>query len=448
MMSESRETSFIHHWLKKHHSFWLVLYAAMTAFCLYTCVYGLRKAFSVASFDALQFLGVSYKVWLVTFQVSGYALSKFLGIRIISELKSASRFQSTLLLSAIAWLSWLFFALIPAPYNIVFLFTNGLPLGLIWGILFSYLEGRRFTEVLGAGLSASFIFSSGFARSVGSSLIQDVGVAENWMPFVAGSLFMVPLIPFAWMLDQVPPPSRQDEKLRTRRKPMKLQDRIRFLTMFGPAIILFVACYVLLTCFRDFRDNFFVELLRDMRQVASPQLFSSTEIPITILVLVGISSIMTIRGNFKALMVIHWVIITGLLITGLSTFAFQMHLLTPIQWISLIGLGLYMSYVPFNSVFFERMLAAFRYPGTVGFIMYFADSLGYLGSVGVLFLKEFVHTQIGWLSFFMEGSYLLSITGVLLMVGSMIYFKYKHRSYRRSSDDTYYKPKIALRSGI
>ena len=66
---------------------------------------------------------------------------------------------------------------------------NGLPLGMIWGLVFSYLEGRRQTELLGAGLSVSFIFSSGVVKSVGKVLMQDFGVTQMWMPFLTGLIF-------------------------------------------------------------------------------------------------------------------------------------------------------------------------------------------------------------------------------------------------------------------
>jgi len=62
-----------------------------------------------------------------------------------------------MLLIIIAWLVLLLFALIPFPYNFWVLFFNGLPLGFIWGIVFSFLEGRRYTEVLGAMMASSFI---------------------------------------------------------------------------------------------------------------------------------------------------------------------------------------------------------------------------------------------------------------------------------------------------
>ena len=79
----------------------------------------------------------------------GYGLAKFIGIKIISELPAFQRAKGIIIMISIAGISWLFFAITPAPYNIFFLFTNGLPLGMGWGLVFGYLEGRRVTEVLG-----------------------------------------------------------------------------------------------------------------------------------------------------------------------------------------------------------------------------------------------------------------------------------------------------------
>ncbi|HCW07667.1 MAG TPA: hypothetical protein DGG95_09930, partial [Cytophagales bacterium] len=110
-------------WLQSTNNASFSLYTALTAFCLYSCVYGFRKAFSAATFDGLLLLGISYKVWLVTAQVIGYALSKFLGIKIIAELQSKNRAQSIIWLVVTAGVSLFLFAIVPASANILFLFT-------------------------------------------------------------------------------------------------------------------------------------------------------------------------------------------------------------------------------------------------------------------------------------------------------------------------------------
>ncbi|MBT1702888.1 DUF5690 family protein [Chryseosolibacter indicus] len=417
-------------YLSRLHPFWFTLYASLTAFSLYTCVFAFRKAFTAATFEESAFLGVSYKVWLVTFQVIGYGLSKFIGIKVISELKAQSRALGILAMITIAGLSWLLFAITPKPYNLIFLFTNGFPLGMVWGMVFGYLEGRRTTEVLGAALSVSFIFSAGLCRSVGSYIMQAWHVSETWMPFVTCCLFLLPLLLFLWLLDKVPPPSVLDEELRTKRKPMLHEERKHFLKSFFPGIVLFVTVYVLLTIFRDFRDNFSAEVWKVLGYGNSSAIYTKTEVPVSIAVLVVIGSLMLIKNNKTALMVNHLIIALGMAMIGVSTLLFENNQISPPTWMILIGTGLYLGYVPFNSVFFDRLIAAFNYVGTVGFIMYVADSFGYLGSVGVLLFKEFSYAKLSWLNVFISSGYIVSVSGGILILCSATYFHFKHKIWK------------------
>jgi hypothetical protein len=50
----------------------------------------------------------------------------------------------------------------------------------------------------------------------------------------------------------------------------------------------------------------------------------------------------------------------------------------------LVGLGLYLPYVAVHTTVFERLLAMTRDRGNVGFLLYVADSFGYLGYVAVM----------------------------------------------------------------
>ena len=428
-MSENK--SRITLWLSRTHGSLFALYATLSAFCLYTCVYAFRKSFSAATFDGMFYAGVSYKSWLVIFQVIGYAMSKFIGIKVISELRAHSRSFGILLMVAIAGASWLLFAIVPPPYNIIFLFMNGLPLGMVWGMVFGYLEGRRFTEVLGAGLSVSFIFSAGLCKSVGGWVMRDWGVSQFWMPLVAGGIFAGPLLLFLWLLNQVPPPSALDEQLRTKRKPMNVDERKSFFKTFAPGIVLFTLAYMMLTAFRDLRDNFSAEVWNSLGYGNSPEIFTTTEIPVSLMVLVCMGSLMLIKNNKTALMVNHIIIMAGMILIGVAGYLFEMKMIGAPVWMILIGLGLYLGYVPFNSIFFDRLIAAFRYAGTVGFIMYVADSFVYLASLAVVLSKELGFARQTWLNFFLSGGYAISIVGTILIGGSMLYFHLRHKSWGR-----------------
>ncbi len=83
------------------------------------------------------------------------------------------------------------------------MFLNGLSLGMVFGLVIGFLEGRRMTEALTAGLCASFILADGATKSVGTWLL-DRGIGEGWMPGVAGLIFFPPLLLFVWMLSKIP----------------------------------------------------------------------------------------------------------------------------------------------------------------------------------------------------------------------------------------------------
>ena len=96
-------------------------------------------------------------------------------------------------LVGISWLAWLIFALVPPPYNFWALLFNGFPLGMLWGVLFSYVEGRRATDFIGASLAVSFIFGPGLAKSTAQMVMNNWGVSQYWMPFL---VFFFPLLVF------------------------------------------------------------------------------------------------------------------------------------------------------------------------------------------------------------------------------------------------------------
>lgn len=404
--------------------------AAVAAFGAYTSMYAFRKAFAAGTYPGQQFLHVDYKVWLVIAQIVGYTLSKFYGIRFIAEVKSAKRGLTILVLISVSWLALLGFALVPAPYNIAFLFINGFPLGLIWGLVFGYLEGRRSTEFMAAVLSISLIFGSGFVKTIGQTLIHVYHVSEYNMPFLTGALFAIPLMLFVFMLELMPPQTAEDKALRTERLPMNAEERKHFIIRFLPGIILTLIIYVLLTIMRDIRDNFEVEIWNSLG-IKDRTIYTKIDTKISIIVLVAMSLLILIRKNLRAFSVIHLMIIGGCVLVGVSTVMYSLRMIDPVSWMTMAGLGLYLGYVPYNAIFFERMIATFHYKSNVGFVMYVADSMGYLGSVSILLIKELGRPNISWGTFFKEGVMIVAVLGGICGVLSLIYF---FQSARKSKE--------------
>ena len=408
----------------------LTIYVALTSFCVYSCMYGFRKPFTAATYEGVHFLGISYKVVLVIAQVIGYMLSKFYGIRFIAGMRPERRAGMIVALIGTAWLSLLLFAIVPAPYNFVFMFINGLPLGMVWGLVFGFLEGRRVTEAMGAVLATSFMFASGLAKTVGKWLMLSLNVSEWWMPFAAGAVFIVPLLIATWLLNQTPPPNADDIKHRTIRRPMTKEERKAFLTRFGFALIPVVIAYVLLTIVRDFTEDFANELWNETGFSNKADVFATTGTIVSLIVLAVIGGFFLIRNNYRAFQLNNVIVIVGFSMTVLSTVCFHMHIFSPLLWIVCASTGLYLGYVPYNCFYFERLIAAYKIPGNVGFLIYIADAFGYLGTVVVLLVKEFVHIKYTWVDFFTGLFYITAAIGIVLVVwGSGLFAKIYKNNY-------------------
>lgn len=408
----------------KTHPSVLPVFAALAAFCTYSCMYAFRKPFTAATFDNLFLWGLKYKDILIIAQLIGYTLSKFLGIKIIAELKTKNRGLNILKLIGFASLALLLFAITPMPYNIVFLFLNGIPLGMVWGIVFSFLEGRRTTEFMGSVMAVSFIFSSGFVKSVGKWLLKNTSISEWWMPLATGAMFLLPMLIFVYLLEQIPEPSEEDIQLRTKRAPMSALERKNFVKSYWPGIAALVIAYVSLTVIRDFRDNFAADIWKELGY-NDASIFTETEIPVSVIILAIMSMLILVKDNLLALNINHFLVGFGFLMAGVATYLFTQQYISAFWWMVLNGTGLYMGYVPFNVIFFERKIAAIKRPANVGFLMYTADSFGYLGSVAILLFKNFSTTGISYSQFFIDAIYVVSLSGIVFMAFSFLYFNNK-----------------------
>jgi len=418
-------TNKLYDWLNRTNAVYFSLYAIGAAFITYFSMYALRKPFTAGLYEGLSLWGINYKIFAITAQILGYTVSKFVGIKLVSELKSDQRIPAILILMAAAWMTLLLFGIIPAPYNALILFLNGLPLGMIWGVVFSFLEGRRFTELLGAGMSASFIVSSGIVKATGRDLIVSYGVSEFWMPFITGLIYLPFLIVGVYLLRAIPPPNEKDRLHRTDRVPMDFRARVEFFGMFSIGIILTVSIYIFLTIFRDIRDNFAVEIWNALGFANQPQLLATTEIPVAAGVLIIIGLMSYFKNNRTAFYLNFYMIILAGIMLLMTTHFYAIGLIHPVIWMILNGFSMYLAYIAYHTFLFERWIALFRYKSNIGYLMYIADAFGYMGSVSVLFVQNYLDLQINWLTFFQQLAVVTALAIISLAGGAIFYFHLK-----------------------
>lgn len=408
---------------------WFAAFAAVAAFAAYFAMYGFRKPFTAGIFEGT-FPGteVTLKTAYVLSQVIGYVISKYIGVKVCSETTGMRR--GVLLVSFIVFAeaSLVLFAVLPPAWRTLAMFANALPLGMIWGLIVSYLEGRRCSDFVLAGLCGSFIVASGAVKDIGLWLMNDFGIPEIWMPAATGALFLPVFFLAVGGLAHLPPPGPADEALRVRRVPMDKHSRRAFLRRFLPGLALLFALYFLLTAYRDFRDNYGIEIFTGLGYgVHDAGLFTRTEIPVAIGALAALAAINWIRDNRRALTVMFLIMIGGMAIMFISTYLARAGWISGLSWMIATGLGTYLTYVPFNAVFFERLMAATGSVGTAVFGIQLADSIGYSGSALVQLFKDLGQNDMTRLVFFQDFSLLLGGAGVISLTVCAAYFHHRAR---------------------
>ena len=407
-------------------------YAIFASFCAYFCMYAFRKPFAAGSFEGeFGLLGIDLKTGLVISQILGYAISKYIGIKVCSEITPGRR--AIMLVGLILWAegALMIVGVAPGSWKALGLVLNGLSLGMIWGLVVWYLEGRRTSELLLAGLSCSYIIASAVVKDVGLWLM-DMGVSESWMPAATGGCFLAPYLVSVWLLNQLPPPDEEDVAARVEREPMGGK-RLAFLSKFAFGLTLLFVFYFFLTAHRDFRDNYGKELLTELNIIDQEQIFTRIDTPIALGVLVMLAALILVKDNRKGLVGALVIIIAGTALMGISTLMFRHEMIDGFWWMVLVGLGTYLAYVPFGSVVFERMIASTRTVGTAVFAIYVADALGYTGSVGMQIYKDLGQSESSRLDFFMDFTIYLSGLGVVTLVIASIYFWVRCRPAGKSS---------------
>src|SRR5436309_1039510 len=438
-------------WLEKTPAPVFPTYAIVAAFSTYFCMYAFRKPFAAAKFEGEFFLGtsVALKTAIVISQIIGYALSKYIGIKVCSEVSAKRRAITLVALIAWAELALIAYGLVPNNLKVIAIFLNGLPLGMVWGLVVWYLEGRRTSELLLAGLSCSYIVSSGIVKDLGRAMMEGgvavwwsrvplfgglIGpalgkVSESWMPASMGFHFLPLFLIAVWMLNQLPRPTESDIAARSERQTMTGTDRLAFLRQFMLGMVLLCVAYFFLTAYRDFRDNYQVEVFDGLGYpyAQNKAIISKTETLAAFGVIGALALLTFIKDNRRGLLGAFSIMIGGLLILGVSTILLDAAVIDGFWWMTLTGLGSYLAYVPFGSVLFERLIASTRAVGTAVFAIYLADAIGYTGSVGVQLFKDLARSDISRLGFFTGFTWFMSVLGTTCLVGSCVYFLRRHR---------------------
>ncbi len=404
-----------------------ILWAGGAALLSYSLVYALRKPYTAAAFEGMELFGMDYKVAVTTIQILGYLVAKFAGIKLISELKREQRFKFFIISVIIAELSLIGFGAIPAPLNALVMFINGLSLGCMWGIIFSFIEGRRVTDMLASLLGVSIVFSSGTSKSIGLFAMNDLNIDQFWMPAVIGAVAFPLLILMGYILKRLPNPSEEDMEHKSERVTLNSAERKALFRRYSPILILLLSGTFLLTILRDVKEDFLVSIV-DMEGQSS-WLFAQIDTVITVIIL-GIFAVLTFcKSNIKALITLLSLVVFSCIAMSYVSFYHATLNLSPIVWLFVQSISLYIAYLTFQTIFFDRFIACFKIKGNVGFFIALIDFIGYAGTVILLFTKEMLDVKTDWFILYNNMALIVGLTSTIFFIVATILLV---KEYRRS----------------
>ncbi len=403
----------------------VAVYAAVMAFAAYVCFYAFRKPFQAAQFHGLSLGPIDLKTALVVAQMLGYALSKFVFVRVGSEVRLSQRRITLLLSVAIAEVALVGFGALPMNLKPAALFANGCSLGIVWGMIARYLEGRRSSDVLFVALSCAYIVGSGIAKDSGIVVLNVFHLSVWWMPAAVGALYFPAFAGLVWLLDQTPEPSARDRQARAARLPMTRADRAALFSRFAVGIAIQAVFYLLISGYRDFRDIFGIEIFAELGYAEVPAVFTRSETIVALVVLAAFGAVVLVRNNRAGLLANMGLMGVGAVIVGLSTWMHDAQQISGLHWIIGTGVGAFLMYVPNGATWCDRLIACSGQAATAAFIIYLMDGFGYLGSIGLQLYKSFFHSSVSFAEFFRQISYGLAFVGAALVAINFWYFSHR-----------------------
>ena len=361
-------------------------------------------------------------------QSLGYLSSKFIAIPFMSSAMffSARQFYLSclyVLTASVVGIGFAVFDFSPILQSVA-VGISSICAGMIYGGMVSFAEGRGSTEIIVASLNLTLVLAGGIARFFGQSLVN-AGIAPNYVPGIASILGLLIGLILLDILAALPPPSKEDQQQRGKRHSMTSDERYAFLSKFGPGIFLSLVAYSAIMTIRSFRDYFALQLYTEANGGVPPaaSIYFWADVPGSLTVCFSLALMSRVKSNRTTVIVMITSMIVGVVVLGGGTLAYKHSLIDGIAWQVSCGVGIYSAYLVMGTAFFDRLLAASQNEGTIIFLQFISDGVGWCGTVLLLFWKSlYVDKNMPVAELFANICWWSSIVLCCCLVAMMMYF--------------------------
>lgn len=220
----------------------------------------------------------------------------------------------------------------------------------------------------------------------------------------------------------------EDIAMKSERATLNGKQRWELFKNFMPFLMMLFVANIAIVVLRDIKEDFLVNII-DVSEY-SPWLFAKIDSVVTLIILVVFGLMVFVKDNLKALSILFGLIIMGMIVMSVVSFGQERFQLSPVVWLFVQSLCLYIAYLTFQTIFFDRFIACFKIHGNVGFFIVTTDFLGYTGTVLVLVLKEFCNPHIDWAVFYNQFA---GYVGIFCCITFICSFVYLHQRFRKEN---------------
>ena len=216
------------------------------------------------------------------------------------------------------------------------------------------------TDLLASLFGLSIAVSSGTAKSIGLFVVDILNVSEFWMPALIGAVALPLLAALGYLLDRLPRPTAEDKALRVERVTLDKQQRWNLFRSFAPVLTMLFFANLFLTVLQDVKEDFLVKIFDVAGSGYSSWIFAQLDSIVTLIILIIFGLMVFVRNNMRVLLILLSLVILGMLTMSFISLRYEALQLSPVVWLFIQSLCLYLAYLCFQTIFFDRFIACFR----------------------------------------------------------------------------------------
>jgi hypothetical protein len=415
------------------------------AFSFYTSLYFIKTSLFAARWDGQLWRGIELKTALALSQSLGYLVGKLPAAILVPTLDLPQLPRAALVVLWSSGALTVCAGLAPGTLGVPCSALAAVFLASGWSLVVRFTEGRARTDAIVSVVSISWISASGLVKSVGALLMQ-IGLSEGLMVVACTLGGTAAATAAAIAMGAQPRPSAADEVLRGKRQRIVSirADGARLLSRHGVGIGLTTLAYALCGTLRVFRDLFLPELFAELGADGRPEAFVFSEAALALLVSAAVGCFSRVADNWRALNAILALAIAGMCLVSVATLAWRARVLGGLAWVSCVGAGVLIAYMPVGCLLYDRLLGASGEQLTTTLLVIVSDAAATAGASALLLYKQFLWPRVaarrGGLdgvgdvsAFFASTSSAVGGAAAMLMLGSLVAFNRSVRFARERS---------------